>query len=216
MLLISSMGGCASTMIVNWFSKRTECNCPRNSEGLVEPGAGGNQLGLKHRIIPPLENDVPMHRDRVGESSGSEKITRAIFIFEDPRVISLSLFERKIASGHALAITGTRPNHNNQLDRFLQEGIDSFRFSEQFANWSNAEIQRPYFRMLVRGSQFWDLLPVILSFAGLPENYQAEFPPKRARANRYDELDTKDKDRLDEIYRNLSSSIEGYPDCVII
>lgn len=216
MLLISSMGGCASTMITNWFSKRTECNCPRNSEGLIEPGPGGNSLGLKHRISPPLADDIPIHPDLSDESCGLRRIDRAIFLFEDPRAIALSLFSRKIAVGHALAITGKKPDHKNQLDRFLEEGVDSFRFLEQFDSWSDSEVRRSYFRMLIRGSRFWDYLPVILSFAGLPEEYKSEFPARKDRPNRYDDLGEEERARLDEVYGALYSKIEEFPDCVVV
>lgn len=217
MLVIASMGACASTMILDWFSKRTNCNCSRNSEGLIAPGPGGNHQGLKHRIAPPRGGDIPRHASLTEESvHAHRRITRAIFLFDDPRAIVLSLFDRGIAAGHAQAITGKMPEHQNELDRFLAAGTDSFQFSAQFENWANPEIQRPYFRMLVRGSEFWNYLPVILPFTGLPEEMCAEFPGRRERADRFGSLDENDRNRLNEIYSPLVSRIESFPNCVVV
>ena len=152
MILITSMGGCASTSVIGWSSRRIKCNCPLNSEGLVKAGAGSNPRGLKHRSSPPNQSDEYLRKENSfnRDDINSGPISRAVFLYDNPHSMILSLFRRSIAMGHAMAVTGKKPPHSNDLQTFLDVGEDTFGFMEQFNNWTNKNLSCGYPRLLVK------------------------------------------------------------------
>ena len=139
------MGATASTNLINWFSQRLHTNCAFNSEGLSQVGPGSNPNGLKHRLVPPLPDDPYL---QIGG-----RISRAMFIWDSPYQIIPSLFSRRIAEGHAIAITGKCPEHGNELDDFVVLRQDSFRFYNQFFSWTNMPACYP--RLIVKFPALW-------------------------------------------------------------
>lgn len=208
--LISSMGGTGSTSFINWFSKRLTTNCFMNSEGLPARGPGSNAKGLKHRLFPP-ENSDPYLPD-------GKKIKNALFIIDSPFNIVPSLFRRRIASGHAVAITGTRPDHKNNLESFILKGKDSFNFEGQFENWTNKEIKRPYTRMVVKFPHIWDHLSEIFAFLGLPEEDVSKFPANKTskRKSSFENLPEIEREGLINIYKDLDQKIKDFQSLYII
>ena len=211
MILITSMGGCASTSFIGWTSKKVKCNCPLNSEGIHKAGPGSNPRGLKHRKSPPEQTDEYLLRknsfNRTDVSAGP--ITRAVFLYDSPYSMVLSLFRRSIAMGHAMAVTGTKPQHGNNLNTFLDQGKDTFDFHEQFQNWSNVNLDVEYPRLLVNFNSLWDNLDYILGYMGIDNKYKNNFLRKHDRKNRMDDLSEHDKQRLRNIYGVLEKSMNN-------
>ena len=209
MILITSMGGCASTSFIGWSSKKIKCNCPLNSEGIAKAGPGSNPRGLKHRIAPPRQSDEYLLRrnsyNRTDLTVGP--ITRAVFLYDTPYSMVLSLFRRKIAMGHAMAVTGKKPPHGNDLSRFLDAGHDTFGFFDQFENWSNPKFVVGYPRLLVNFDSLWDNLDYILGYMGIDNKYKNSFLRKNERVNRMGELTMDDKQKLRNIYAPLETSM---------
>lgn len=218
MILISSMGGCASTSLISWFSTRIECNCLVNSEGISRRGPGSNPKGLKHRITPPLQTDKYLLAensfDRTDLNYGP--IERALFLYDSPYAMVTSLFRRNIAGGHAMAITGKRPSHNNTLETFLNKQEDSFGFYRQFDNWSNPAEHRDYKRLLVSFSALWDNLEYIIGFLGLDKTHLAKFLKKRERKDRFSELSVDSRKKMMFIYKELDDRMKKFPNVVVI
>jgi len=212
MILITSMGGCASTSSLFWFKERIKCNCPINSEGLRKSGPGANPKGFKHRNTPPQITD------RYLSSSNSYgrtdlnygKIERALFVYDSPYNIVPSLFNRNIATGHAMAITGKRPTHGNSLDTFVKQNTDSFGLELQYDNWTSENIKRPYPRMLVNFSDWWENLEEILDFMGIKDEIN-RFPTKRVRKTSFKEMSEHHQIGLSSIYNSLESKIANSP-----
>lgn len=194
------MGGCGSTGFIAWASRRLDCNCPLNSEGLPAPGPGSNVKGLKHRISPPLLDD-PYLPD-------GKRIEKCIFLFDSPFQIIPSLFRRRIAVGHAIAITGQCPKHNNDIDRFLEAGTDSFGFDKQFKQWSESRATE-YPILLVRSSEIWSHLSEVLEFLELSPAQKKAFPPKRERNSSFENFSAGQQTRMMEIYGGLDAKING-------
>lgn len=192
------MGGCGSTNFISWFSRRIDCNCPYNSEGLPKPGPGANPLGLKHRMSPPTPDDPVLQEGK--------RIEKALFLFDSPYDIIPSLFRRKIAVGHAIAITGTRPDHDNDLDKFLDAGVDSFGLMEQFSNWASLQ-NAPYPRLLVRSSDIWSQLPFLFNFLDIDANYMPSFPGRKERQSSFCAMSKSRQLKLIEIYQQLNQLI---------
>tara|TARA_B100000676_G_C17919761_1_gene754799 strand:+ start:80 stop:475 length:396 start_codon:yes stop_codon:yes gene_type:complete len=119
----------------------------------------------------------------------------------------LSLFRRKIAMGHAMAVTGKKPPHGNDLNRFLETNHDTFGFFDQFENWSNPDIQPGYPRLLVNFDSLWDNLDYILGYMGIDTKYKGGFLRKNDRVNRMDGLSVSDKQKLRNIYAPLETSM---------
>lgn len=210
MILITSMGGCGSTSNLFWFKSRIHCNCPINSEGLRRTGPGANPKGLKHRIEPPEQSDPYLfsensfHRDDLNYGS----IEKALFVYDSAFNIVPSLFNRNIASGHAIAITGKRPTHGNSLDKFVELQEDSFELEKQYDNWSDENIKRPYERMLVNFSYWWEHLDEILEFLDILDE-KNKFPKKRNRSTSYENLSDTQKVGLSTIYKTLDTKIKN-------
>ena len=217
MKVISSMGGCASTSLLFWFKKYLDCNCPINSEGLIKAGPGSNSKGLKHRIEPPQTDDLYLFKENSFNRTDLNyaPIECAIFFYDSPLNIIPSLFNRRIAGGHAMAITGNRPPHLNSLDAFVNHGQDTFGFYDQFANWTDTRNQRTYKRMLVNASFMWDHLDIILGFLGIPHT-KSQFPQKRQRQTSFDSLDIQQRTGLTRIYNTLIDDMSNFPDVVVI
>jgi hypothetical protein len=214
------MGGSGSTSFISWFSKRVATNCCVNSEGLKNKGPGANPKGLKHRIKPPLPND-PYIGIRIGDSETLEKakIEKALFIFDTPYNIVPSLFRRKIAMGHAKAITGEKAlYHENDLDKFIKEGRDSFHFGQQLSNWSNCRMGRPYKRMLVKFPYFWEYIEDIFRFLEVPLKEVKLFPPNkmRTRQSSFRELTEEQQEGLKRIYHFDHEKIVSFPKISIL
>ena len=218
MILISSMGGCASTSLLGWFSKRTECNCPLNSEGIRKRGPGANPRGLKHRPTPPASDDKYLLRENSFNRSDIRvgPIDRALFVYDSPYVMIPSLFRRRIAKGHAIAITGNRPAHNNTLENFLELGDDSFGFYRQFESWTKYDEKRNYRRLIVHFSALWEYTDYILEFLVMDEKYLKEFPRKRPRVDRFAELDEQSQLKLIFIYKELDDKMKKFPKVAVI
>ena len=217
MKLISSMGGCASTSLLFWFKKYLDCNCPINSEGLIKSGPGSNPKGLKHRIEPPHNDDVYLLKqnsfNRTDLNYGP--IECAVFFYDSPLNIVPSLFNRKIAGGHAMAITGKRPPHLNSLDAFVNQGEDTFGFYEQFTNWSDARNQRTYKRMIVNASFMWDHLDEILGFLDIPHT-KTQFPQKRPRQTSFESLNIQQRSGMNSIYNTLVDAMNRTPHIIVL
>jgi hypothetical protein len=179
-----------------------------NSEGIPHPGPGSNCKGLKHRIRPPLPEDSYIPEGK--------KNDRSVFLFDSPYQIIPSLFRRKIAVGHAVAITGKRPNYDNDLDMFLSAGIDSFGFAEQFDNWCDARREPGYHRMLVRASLIWSHLPELLDYLGIPADAKPTFPAMKNRNSSFEQLSAAQQIRMEEIYGDLNRRILSYKTISVI
>lgn len=210
MILITSMGGCASTSFIGWASRKIKCNCPLNSEGIREAGPGSNPKGLKHRITPPKQSDLYLRRensfDRTDLNEGP--IERAVFLYDNPYSMVLSLFRRNIAMGHAIAITGKRPTHNNILDNFLETGVDSFGFIRQFNAWTNADLKCEYSRLLIRFDSLWENIDFLLDYMEICKSEKKNFLQKNERVNRINNLTESQKSKLTYIYNSLNDQME--------
>lgn len=209
MILITSMGGCASTSFIGWASKRIKCNCPLNSEGISKAGPGANPKGLKHRSSPPLQSDLYLkkensfNRDDITEGP----IQRAVFLYDSPYSMVLSLFRRSIASGHSMAVTGKRLKYGNDLDKFLDDGQDAFEFNNQFRNWTDKTNNCEYPRLLVNFNSLWDNLDYILGYMGIPKHQANSFLRKNDRVNRMNDLTDEQKQKIINIYSNLEANM---------
>lgn len=218
MILITSMGGCASTSFIGWASRKIECNCPLNSEGIREAGPGSNPKGLKHRITPPKQSDPYLKRensfDRTDLNEGP--IERAVFLYDNPYSMVLSLFRRNIAMGHAIAVTGKRATHKNQLSNFLDESKDTFGMIKQFENWTNPNKGHGYPRLLINFNSMWDNIDLLFGYMGIDPTYKNSFIRKRDRVNRMDNLNDFDKHRLTCMYEGLDTHMKELPGAMII
>lgn len=202
------MGGCGSTELIAWVAQHIECNCPMNSEGLPKPGPGSNWKGLKHRMRPPAVDDQYLPHGK--------SIDRGLFLFDSPYRIIPSLFRRKIAVGHAIAITGARPRHENDLDRFLEDGVDSFGFLEQFSSWCGMSDRPGYPCMLLKASSIWSHTSELLAFLGVPTRAAVSFPAERQRQSSFAQLSDFQKEKMRSIYAALNERVTSTHDIQVI
>ena len=206
--VISSMGGTGSTSFIHWFGKRIDVNCYMNSEGLPKRGPGANPKGLKHRKAPPRQNDPYL--------PNLNAIKNSLFITDTPYNIIPSLFRRRIASGHAKAISGVRPSHENNLESFLSCGEDSFCFAEQFENWTDHNNERGYKRLIIRFPYIWNYLSEIFDFLEIPRSEMDKFPTKKQRKSSFESLPEEDKEKFTSIYSSLDEKINNTPNLIVI
>jgi len=218
MILITSMGGCASTSFIGWASRKIKCNCPLNSEGIREAGPGSNPKGLKHRITPPKQSDLYLKKENSFNRTDLNEgpIERAVFLYDNPYSMVLSLFRRNIAMGHAIAVTGKRATHKNQLSNFLDESKDTFGMIQQFENWTNPSKGQGYPRLLINFNSMWDNMDLLFGYMGIDPTYKKSFMRKRDRVNRMDDLNDFDKHRLTCMYEGLDNHMKELPGAMII
>ena len=218
MILITSMGGCASTSFIGWSSRKIKCNCPLNSEGIRSAGPGSNPKGLKHRITPPSQSDKFLIKEnsfnRIDINEGP--IERAVFLYDNPYSMVLSLFRRKIAMGHAMAVTGKRATHKNELSNFLDQGKDTFGMIQQFNNWTSPDKNQGYPRLLINFNNLWENLDLLFGFMGIDPIHKRSFMKKRDRVNRMQEIPVSDRKRLRALYGTLDEKMKQLPGAMII
>ena len=218
MILITSMGGCASTSFIGWASRKIECNCPLNSEGIRNSGPGSNPKGLKHRIAPPSQSDIILKKENSFNRSDLNEgpIERAVFLYDNPYSMVLSLFRRNIAMGHAMAVTGKRATHKNELSNFLDEGVDTFGMIKQFDNWTSPSNNQGYQRLLINFNHLWDNLDLLFGFMGIDPVHKKTFMRKRDRVNRMQSISQTDRQRLRILYQDLDDKMKQLPGAMIL
>ena len=196
---------------IAWSKKRVKCNCPLNSEGIRKSDSGSNPKGLKHRKNPPQQNDKYLFKvnsfNRGDLCEGP--ISRAVFLYDNPYSMTLSLFRRKIAMGHAM-VTGKKPNHGNELSNFLKLREDSFGFYDQFNAWSQKNSKIDYPIMIVNFNSMWENIDHILGFMGIDLSNKKAFLRKNQRQDRFASLSQIDKKALVDIYGELDDKMKTF------
>ena len=86
--------------------------------------------------------------------------------------------------GHAMAVTGNKPSHLNNLESFLERGEDTFGFYDQFKNWSDKNMNCEYERVLVKFDSLWENLDYLFGYMGIPKTESRFFLRKQERVNR--------------------------------
>lgn len=198
-VIVVSYGGSGTTMLLDFLAPHMRVN---SSNSFVD--------GIKHINSP----DHPVLRYK--------KIERAIYLVADPREATLSLFRRnyalrmiaKLKAKHSNTeeyrrfVETYQPNILNLSD-FLQRGEDLFGFRKHWQQWHEDTASFPV--LFVRYDALHDSIAEILEFLGLPARLKDDFPSRRQRATRLNELTIEDRRRLDRIYEDMATEIAEAP-----
>ncbi|WP_309399510.1 hypothetical protein [Cerasicoccus maritimus] len=190
--VVTSFGGVATTTFIDFLRQKIVTNCPGNSDL------------YKHTAQPPVSNNPYF---------------RAIYIFGDPTLATISLFNRNFHQHHSQIMQAnfgqTSFIHEAQtLDAYLQQGDDRFNFRRHFDLWRNSDCWYP--RLILRYEVLWDRLDEIANFLSIPASTFADFPPQQARGSAIDDLPAKTQTALYNLYGSDQAYLASQPDFQIL
>jgi hypothetical protein len=171
--------------------------------GIDVPKEGHDWIPWKHQRVPPSDDEVP-------------RGYRALYLFGNPMNAVLSVFRRDYQHWHVKRMDGDIEAWDDSwdLDDFLTQGSDLFRLADHFYEWANADREYPI--MLLRFHALWDHLPEMFAFLGLPSSNITDFPEKEERNSDWTEEKPHIRNRLKEMYGELSKEINKSPDIEVI
>ena len=153
LICLNSTGGCASTAL---FDAIAGCGflCTPNNFTTSSPAAR-----FKHTISPPR---FPY-------------ISKAIFVYGDPVLSTLSIFRRNLAKGHlknkGLCVID---NFNYDLESYLRGGRDWFCLETHIREWTAHESAYPI--LCIKSDWQWDFASLIfrdyLGASSIPSEFK--------------------------------------------
>lgn len=193
-ILISSFGGCGTTMLMKFLSKYNKYDVIENDK-------------LKHYPKPPNLSFVK----------------KAVYIFGNPFDTVCSHFRRKSEyylwpTNHCRNMCGkwSEISPSWELKDYLDNNEDLFLMEEQFDNWTNPKKNIQYLILLVRYEKLWENLDKIFRFLEIPLEHIDRFPKKEKRKSSYINLPKLQQEKLNQIYGKLYEKIKKHPDIRII
>lgn len=153
--------------------------------------------------FPPKNNAVPNN-------------FRAIYVVGDPREAVLSVFRRNYQHWHIQHMDGeiSKWNFDWDLDEFLSQQKDYFKYERHFENWKNAK--RKYPILIVKFDSIWENLEELIDFAGLPKQVINKFPARKERSIKWKEVNIETKNDIEFLYGKLAMKIQSMPSFQII
>ncbi len=184
---VTSLGGSGTTSLTASFVEA----------GLDLP-KGPGEWPHKHLRTPPTGDEVPPG-------------FRVVYPISDPRDAVLSIFRRGIQAGHwrwlNLPHDGEPPAALDDLESFLEGGVDEFGLTDHLERWIDHPPGYPV--MFVRFDRIDEAWDELAEFVGLPAGH----PPVsyQARASDWRSEAEWVRTRIDEIYGDLAERIESFP-----
>lgn len=183
-LIVSSYGGVGTSFLMHFFNEHLKLNDPHNTDG------------LKHAGVPPLT---------------LKRRLRALYLYDDPRLATLSLFRRGYHHAHSRSMgvpDPVRPEEN--LEAYLSHGMDRFALGQHFHAWRDQP--RPYPILFLRSTALWQHLPELMTYLGLSSELASQFPAQKKRESHLDTLPEATLARLDQLYGPLCQELNALPD----
>ena len=142
---------------------------------------------------------------------------RYIYIFKEPVEGLVSRY----GHGHCEHVGGDCGSMDAfpKLDQYSERGVDFFKISDFFLNWTTEDVKRQYPIICLNYHKLWDNLPRVVEALGLPEELVGSFP-KRTETVRNDSTGAKEgnrahteetRDKLREMYKGVMEKIIKIP-----
>jgi hypothetical protein len=186
---ITSFGGCGTTAL-----------CDHLLQAGVDLPKSPGQWPFKHMAVPPAGKSV--HRP-----------FRVVYIYGDPRNAVVSIFRRGLQSGHYRALFMREPPPDvlerlSSLETFVLEGVDDFQLADHFERWWTQH-GRDYPVLFLRYETLDESWPRVGEFLGLPPTVGSL--PVTPRRSDWRGLPDPLRDRIDDMYRDLSERLDALP-----
>jgi len=187
-VLVISFGGAGSTFLLSFLSNYFRTNELSNFDS------------IKHSTLPPLSRNPNL---------------KAVYIYSDPRLATVSLFNRGYARNHSRYLQNPlhpagRVPAGTTLENYVEEGIDRFDFEGHFNNW-HERFQPNYPVLFMQYETLYDHLPVLFDFLELPEEARRAFPQEQKRRSSLESLPETTRDALEKLYGSFAEQLRQRP-----
>lgn len=186
--LVCSFGGAGTTLLLEFLANHRATNDPHDGDG------------LKHLPVPPV---------------GLNRRIRCIYVFADPILAAVSLFNRGMQ--HAQSVKLLRHRHDLSpipegmaLEAYARAGADRFHFEAHFENWHRQHVIHP--TLFVRYETLWGNLDAIADFLELQPGTITGFPERQERASRPDSVDPQIREGLERMYGPFRDRLASQPE----
>ena len=229
---IASTGGVASTSLMRFLEKKIKIN--------THSFPMGHYVGLlKHERIPgtnqpwhcPPHFYGAFHYDNPRFYQRINRVEKSVFIYSDPRIITLSLFGRMLQQPHLYnmgigekwsqfpEIHGNLSNSRHpgcaslncspeciqvDLNPYFSRNTDVFGIVEMINNWFTTPTKFP--RLLVKSEHLFDNYKAILRYLDITED---SFIEKKERNSSLENSEY--KAMLDNLFQNFLPKYEQLP-----
>ena len=154
-------------------------------------------LELKHKISPP---------------NNFSHQYKAIYLYGDPRDSLISIYRRDLQNVHYLNTFQKKKKLPNSIKKFLDNGIDHFKFLEHHLNWTKKNKNKKNYEILAIDSRrIWSYKNEILDFLKLPKEKLSDFPKYKPRESSYKKLSYAYRQKINIMYESLLKEINERP-----
>jgi len=189
-VLVTSYGGVGTTAIIEFLSRHRVCNDHHDGDG------------FKHLPVPPVSLNPGI---------------RCVYIFGDPVLAAVSLFQRGMQHDHSRKLLAFRPDLSPIPEGMTLEAYaraaDRLHFQAHFENWHARHLVHP--TLFLRYETAWDHLDALADFLHLPEGAMDAFPEKRERNARLDDLPSDTLAGLERMYGGFRDDLARRPDAEV-
>lgn len=214
--------------MLNWFRRR------RYDAIVVSPGGAGTTFLLQFIEKHLRVNNSNSYFDGIKHANSPRHpvlehlvIPRALYLYEDPKIIALSLFGRGYQS-HMIpklnALHGSPREYRNNLKKhrvdidfqtFVAGGRDLFGLTTHLHNWILGPEEPPFPVLGVKYTSLFQELSTVFEFLGLPPELIEDFPVEKERSSKLDGMDASQRAGLETMYDTLSQKYAGLPGIVL-
>lgn len=191
-VVVASYGGVGTTFFLDFVSQFKKTNDPQDEDK------------IKHLVIPPVSFN---------------KNVRFVYIYGNPVEAVPSLFGRGMANFQSKKLQRDQQiiNEPIPLDATLEEyaiaGVDKFQFRKHFYNWYRDCLMHP--TLFIRYEKIWDHKEEIFRFLGLPMSELENFPEKKQRRSKLDDLPQPVLEGLIDMYGDFAKELDEIGECVL-
>lgn len=184
-VVVASYGGVGTTFFLDFISQFKKTNHPQDDDK------------IKHLGMPP----VSFNKD-----------VRFVYIYGNPVEAVPSLFGRGMANFQSKKLQRDQKiiNEPIPLDTTLEEyalaGVDKFQFRRHFYNWYRDYLVHP--TLFIRYEKIWDHKEEIFKFLDLPMSEIDNFPAKKQRRSKLDDLPDAVLSGLMNMYGDFADELE--------
>ncbi|MCM2370663.1 sulfotransferase domain-containing protein [Aporhodopirellula aestuarii] len=190
-VLVASVGGVGTTMLLRHIGKFRKTNHPSDHDG------------LKHIPIPPTD---------VGGTA------KYVYVFGDPIDSVISLFRRNYQSQQSRKLQRFQASKSiigsgTTLHSYARHRVDRLPIKRHFQNWHSFYLAVP--TLFVRYETMHDNVEAIACFAGLPRSFVDDFPANQPRQSRLNDLPIDVRNGLLAMYGDFRTELDQLPDCFL-
>jgi hypothetical protein len=191
-VVVGSYGGVGTTFFLDFVSQFKKTNHPQDEDK------------IKHLGMPPVSFN---------------KNVRFVYIYGDPMEAATSLFGRGMHNYQSKKLQRDQDAVNEPipldltLEDYAKAGVDHFQFRQHFFNWYQDYLIHP--TLFIRYEKIWNHKEEIFEFLGLPMSEIDNFPEKKQRRSKLDDLPSPVLSGLKAMYGDFVKELDDIEECVL-